>query len=76
MVFRRLEGNENAIAAAHALPELWSVSKVAAYLKVSPAKVRRLIRLRKIQATKVGGHWRVPTDAIVGFLEENISIMK
>ncbi len=55
---------------------LLTVNEAAQYLKTSPAKVRRLIGQRQLTATKVGAHWRVSVDAILHYLEANISRSK
>lgn len=55
------------------LPPLMSVRQAGAYLKASEAKIRRLIRLKKLAAVKVGAHWRIPLDALANYLEENMS---
>ena len=52
---------------------LTSVKQAAAYLQVSEEKVRRLIRLGKLKAAKVGAHWRIPLEALASYIEENMS---
>ena len=49
-----------------------SVRQAGAYLKASEPKIRRLIRLKKLRAVKVGAHWRIPLDALASYLEENM----
>ena len=57
------------------LPDrLYAVSEVAEYLGKSVPSVYRLIRAGKLRATKVGGEWRVTSDAVRQLLEEGIHV--
>lgn len=53
---------------------LLDVKSVAAYLDVSVPKIYRLIRSGRLQAFKVGGEWRISTEAVRQFLEDNINV--
>lgn len=57
------------------LPSHLVTSKqVAAYLGASLAKVYRLIRTGRLQAFKIGGEWRISTEAVRQFLENSIHV--
>ena len=57
------------------LPDrLWTTREVASYLGKSLPSVYRLIRAGKLRATKVGGEWRVASDAVRQLLEEGIHV--
>jgi excisionase family DNA binding protein len=56
-----------------ALKPLRSVCEVAAYLGKSVPTVYRLIRSRKLRASKVGGEWRISDKALRDFLEDGIN---
>ena len=53
---------------------LRSVSEVAAYLHQSEQSVYRQIRSKKLQASKVGGEWRISDEAICKLLEDGLNI--
>lgn len=53
---------------------LKDVKSVALYLDASVPKVYRLIRTGRLQAFKVGGEWRISTEAVRQFLEDSIPI--
>jgi excisionase family DNA binding protein len=67
-----LENLQEKAGTAIELPPLVSVRRAGVYLKASEAKVRRLIKLKKLNAIKVGAHWRIPVDALARFLAENM----
>ena len=46
------------------------------YLKTSRATLYRLIRNKKIPASKLGGQWRFKRDRLDGWLEEHENIRK
>ncbi len=50
-------------------PRLLEVHEVAFYLRCSQEKVRRLIRERKLTATRVGTHWRVDPHDLKTYLD-------
>ena len=47
-----------------ALPAFLTVAEAAAYLRVHPETIRRLVRRGELTAIKVGSVWRVPVDAL------------
>jgi excisionase family DNA binding protein len=53
---------------------LHSVSQVAAYLQLSEQSVYRLIRSKKLQASKVGGKWKITDEAICKLLEDGMDV--
>jgi excisionase family DNA binding protein len=53
---------------------LRSVSEVAAYLHQSDQSVYRQIRAKKLQASKIGGEWRISDEAIYKLLEDGMNI--
>jgi excisionase family DNA binding protein len=55
---------------------LRSVSEVAAYLRQSEQSVYRQIRAKKLQASKVGGEWRISDEAICKLLEDGMNVKK
>jgi excisionase family DNA binding protein len=46
------------------LAEAYTSEEVAQYLKLHPYTVRRLARVKKIPAFRVGGQWRFRRDDI------------
>jgi excisionase family DNA binding protein len=58
------------------LKRLRSVSEVAAYLHQSEQSVYRQIRSKKLQASKVGGEWRISDEAICKLLEDGMNVKK
>lgn len=52
------------------LPDLMVVEDVAAFLWLSPASVRRLIREGRIPAAKLGRRWIVERRSLLDALEE------
>jgi excisionase family DNA binding protein len=64
-----------------AMPEplpkrLRSVKEIAAYLHQSEQSVYRQIRSKKLEASKVGGEWRISDEAICKFLEDGMNVKK
>jgi excisionase family DNA binding protein len=55
---------------------LRSVSEVAAYLGQSEQSVYRHIRAKKLQASKVGGEWKISDEAICKLLEDGMNVKK
>lgn len=41
-----------------------TVEEAAQHLRVSPDSVRRFLRDKKLRGVRVGGQWRIPTDAL------------
>jgi excisionase family DNA binding protein len=56
------------------LEPLNSALAVAAYLGVSVPTVYRLLRNKKLKGVKVGGQWRISTEALRQFLEDSINL--
>jgi len=56
------------------LPEhLYSVLQVAEYLGKSVLTIYRLVRHKRLRASKVGGEWRISDKALRKFLEDGIN---
>jgi excisionase family DNA binding protein len=55
---------------------LHSVGEVAKYLGKSDQFVRRAIRSKRLQASKVGGEWRISDEAICKLLEDGMNVKK
>lgn len=62
---------------------LLTAEEAAQQLRVSPDTVRRFLRDKKLHGVRVGGQWRIPTDAIQGvylpageILEEQIITLR
>jgi excisionase family DNA binding protein len=53
---------------------LRSVREVAVYLDKSEQFVRRSIRSKRLQASKVGGEWRISDEAICNLLEDGMNV--
>ena len=49
-----------------------SVAEVAVWLGYDPVTIRRLFHSGILDATKVGGQWRIEPSAIVKLLEKEI----
>lgn len=45
-----------------------TVEEAAQQLRVSPDTIRRFLRDRKLRGARVGGQWRIPTDALQGVI--------
>lgn len=57
--------------------ELYTVAQVAQYLQVCDKTIRRLIKLKKIMASKVGDRsWRIKKADIDNYLSLNANGMK
>ena len=57
------------------LPEqLYSVNQVAKYLGKSIPTIYRLLRGKRLRASKVGGEWRISGRALREFLEDGINV--
>ena len=57
------------------LPErLDDVRRVAEYLGVSTPTLYRLLRSGKLKGHKVGGQWRISSESIRQFLEDQIHV--
>jgi excisionase family DNA binding protein len=52
------------------------VRRVADYFGVSIPTVYRLIRSGKLNAHKVGGQWRISSEAVRQFLEDQIHVTR
>lgn len=52
--------------------ELLTVVEVAALLKTSRQQIRKMIRNGSLPAVKIGREWRMDTDYLKAFLEENM----
>ena len=48
----------------------WTVDEVAAFLKLNPYTIRRLVRQGKIPAFKIGGQWRFRKEEIDRFIKK------
>lgn len=46
-----------------------TLAETAAWLNYHPATVRRLIKSRKLIATKAGGQWRISRKSLLEYLE-------
>lgn len=57
------------MAAENGMPEVMSVTDVAAYLRYSEEHVRRLARERKIPAAKPGRAWRFSRRQVLAWVE-------
>lgn len=55
---------------------MYSVSEVAEKLNLSPATIRRLVRLQIIEGVQVGRQYRIPHDAIIKFITPNLNLSK
>lgn len=53
---------------------LRSVGEVAAYLHQSEQSIYRHIRSKKLQASKIGGEWRISDEAICKLLEDGMNV--
>jgi excisionase family DNA binding protein len=57
------------------LPEhLYNVNQVARYLGKSVPTIYRLLRGKRLRASKVGGEWRISDRALREFLEDGINV--
>ena len=56
-------------------PKPLKVADVADYMGRSPEAIRRLIRTRKLEATKVGGVWLIQPKSIAILLKFEITII-
>ena len=52
-------------------PVLWTVQEVAEYLRVSEAKVYRLIKEQQLPVMRVGKTWRFRKDRLHEWLEQS-----
>ena len=52
-------------------PVLWTVQEVAEYLRVSEAKVYRLIKEQHLPVMRVGKTWRFRQDRLHEWLEQS-----
>ncbi len=52
-------------------PEFLSITEVAGILRVSYMSVWRIIRFGQIDATLVGGSWRIPKFGLIDYLQNN-----
>ena len=59
---------------AHQPERLDDVRWVAEYLGVSTPTLYRLLRSGKLKAHKVGGQWRISSEAVRQFLEDQIYV--
>ena len=55
-------------------PVIWTVRDVAAYLRMSEAKVYRLIRAKQIPVTRIGKTWRFRKDLLDDWLTETAAL--
>jgi excisionase family DNA binding protein len=46
------------------LPQILTTQELSEYLRVHPATIYRLLRLKQIPGFQVGGDWRFDIDAI------------
>ena len=56
------------------LPDrVYTVIQVATFLDTSVPTVYRLVRNKRLRASKVGGEWRITGQALRDLLEDNIN---
>jgi excisionase family DNA binding protein len=48
----------------YGMEEFLTVEEAAQQLRVSPDTIRRFLRDKKLRGVRVGGQWRIPTDAV------------
>lgn len=51
------------------LPRALTVQQVARMLQLNPKRVYEAIQQRRIRAVQIGRQWRVPTQALLDWLE-------
>ena len=64
----------NKTAEAKRLPDLLTVREAAAALRVGEAKLRRLIHEGILLACRIGVEFRIPQDAIQGYVERTVAV--
>ena len=57
------------------MTELLTVKETAARLKVRPKTVREWLKLGKLAGAKAGKSWRIPAEAISGFLQRPLRVL-
>lgn len=55
-------------------PGIWTVTDVAVYLRMSKAKVYRLVREHKIPVVRIGNAWRFRKDLLDDWLSESADL--
>jgi excisionase family DNA binding protein len=59
------------------LPQrLYTVIEIAEFLGKSVASIYRLVRSKRLRASKVGGEWRISDRALREFLEDGMNVKK
>jgi excisionase family DNA binding protein len=51
-------------------PVIWTVHDVAEYLRMSEAKVYRLVKEREIPALRIGKTWRFRKDLLEAWMDQ------
>lgn len=51
--------------------EIYTITQVAEYLKISDKTVRRLIDKKELLASKVGKSWRITHEDVDRYLKDN-----
>ncbi len=59
------------MAKAPTIPQFYTVSEIAAMLKVHDQTVRGLISKRKLGALRVGAEWRISQEQFDQFVKES-----
>ena len=52
-------------------PSIWTVHDVALYLRMSEAKVYRLVKKKQIPVVRIGKTWRFRKDVLDDWLSES-----
>jgi excisionase family DNA binding protein len=52
-------------------PEVMTVKQAAEFLQVSPQTINRMIKDKKLKASKVGDIWRIQKADIVEYLNQH-----
>ena len=55
-------------------PVIWTVHDVAEYLRMSEAKVYRLVREQKIPVARIGKTWRFRKDLLDDWLSQSTAL--
>jgi excisionase family DNA binding protein len=55
-------------------PAIWTVHDVAVYLRISDAKVYRLVKQKQIPVVRIGKTWRFRKDLLDEWLSESTQL--
>ena len=55
-------------------PAIWTVHEVAEYLRMSEAKVYRLVRDQRLPAARIGKTWRFRKDLLDNWLSQTTEL--